>query len=378
MNALINNSIDSETSKIIFYPPLLPQKSHGCCSCSKSCQQTLEKTGIIVLGIFSAIAFLYTTYDSIRTLKEEPLTSSKSIISLAQLGFVGLSGMTLIAFTIFYCKRQKKFQRIINENSYRRHYQGSLDISDRYEEQQNVSGKNRSLLSSCLDQLEQKGWLDDWMKIKGYSSRNEALSGEIQNMKGGLCKGYSLWLLKQVQGNCLVSSQELIDNIDLEQVIYFQFMHRVHTVFLNAGKTTTAKLAFSFALGIHPIRAESFKVSVPVYQCEIFRGGFKEIQTAFFQYYPHIVNPIFAGTLSLASNKEKTSHCLFFQLSHDHYRFHDSGSDYKGFFEFPNQEKFWEGLSDHIKMVWNKYNDNEGYSEVSMYWFSEKENQELS
>lgn len=44
-----------------------------------------------------------------------------------------------------------------------------------------------------------------------------------------------------------------------------------------------------------------------------------------------------------------SGHALFFQISDGYFRFHDSGSELHGFFEFPSEELMMESLLEHIK-----------------------------
>lgn len=58
-----------------------------------------------------------------------------------------------------------------------------------------------------------------------------------------------------------------------------------------------------------------------------------------------------------SSEDEHAAHALFYQCT-DVYRFYDYGSSLNGFFEFPNQKLFFEGLAKHIQ-AWRCYRDGQ-------------------
>lgn len=60
-----------------------------------------------------------------------------------------------------------------------------------------------------------------------------------------------------------------------------------------------------------------------------------------------------------ASNRlRKHAHALFFQFDNYYYRFQDSGSTLAGFFNFPTEEEFFKGLTQHLQ-TWELFKDGE-------------------
>lgn len=61
--------------------------------------------------------------------------------------------------------------------------------------------------------------------------------------------------------------------------------------------------------------------------------------------------------------EERKAHALFFQFNKGLYRFQDSGSLLSGFFQFPTQEEFFIGLSQHLQ-TWSYFKD--GFLQITL------------
>ncbi len=382
---------------------LKSEQSKKCCSWkglgTKTQMQALKITAfVLTAGLIGITA--YSVYDIVDTLYHYPLSDYHSIMAITKLTL-----SALLTTGIIYCliTRKCRYQWIKSQIPHHKFYQGDTFTPLNYYFQQSEDLANiaqwKPHVRRFLTYFEKSDFLLQWLAYKKFNTIESAIEPLCRELQKGLCYGYSIALLTCMPKYANESCSALLQHIQLENVVDFQLLDEFIIDCMNneGAYSALCRASIAFKFRNQSVEwSESLKESVkPEYDSEDFLFlnmlGFDFKKHAMWYHedylnvnsinFQHIQETIeqgvmeikeaqknvrsltIAGIIDLKESKAKeekegehAGHALFFQLSDGHHRFHDSGSELAGFFEFPNEKLFFENLLEHVK-IWPEFKD---------------------
>lgn len=376
--------------------PLVPKNkakcSNICLPNDFSSKLSLVKKLAITTSLLGVATLGYFTYESTRTLTENEIDDPKSILSLLILGADGV----LLSIASCYFIAIKRFRNnLLNSFPHRDYYVGST-WTFYYNRIERIELKiDRTYLPTIeafISEMQERGIWDTWIGIKKFSDVKGAKNYFLTELKKGLCFGNSMELLSLMPKFSKTPSNDLILKLNFEKKIYFQLFDTfIHDLLRNEEnicvilghswkrdpsdeeirseveflpQVSTREYLFLRFIGLE---REKF-----IYHCielqKVSEITIEKIMISFAEAIQKVKNsakqsnnrePEITGTIHLQpdpKNKGSSGHALFFQFSDTYLRFHDSGHTLPGFFEFPSQKLFFEGLLQHIN-TWPDYKE---------------------
>jgi hypothetical protein len=375
------------------YPPLITKEKRNCCISLPSWKCIKISGGIVGFTIGGALTYI--AADCMRVMIETPPSSDDFIYNATLLGLEtllagGAACVGLVACCFFRWRKKKMTDRLAHFPQ----YQGSL-ITPWIYRFRNLSLKDEELcisfIHNCFNELEQKKLFEPWLKCKKFETREEASQFMYNRLNKGTCYGHSMALLAMMRTDYDAASKNLMDKLELQKIVYFQFMVEILIDLMNHNGwddlfnafPVQKKLGMKYSENTESITSYTFWLlallnlgsrKILFYESnyasvatmdstaleEFFRDPFAKMDEMQNTNRSKSAKGLtIAGIITLREDGEpeigedgddkRVAHALFFQFSEKHYRFHDSGCSLPGFFEFNTKDQFFENLMNHVK-----------------------------
>lgn len=353
------------------YPPLLQERQDNCnpvhlCNTARQ-NPCCFRTTMVALAVF----VIYNTYSTISSLTKESARSFGGVTDAMSLA-AGICGVVMmIGCAASYYRNQK---RLIAEQPYLRNYTGNpVDSMIIHATQWFIDEEyGKSRLVSFLNDLEGKGLLHTWLKKLECKDIEEGVAKLLPMLREGLCFGYSMALLSMMRQHHDKSGQELVSLVDRDAVFYFQYLQYFildsmkdkkmwenleqycsrNNLWSDVTEVTKYDVFFHFLGLAH----EPFKYEITRCNGSELVSHFQTALPLFEGKCTQMGDRTMCGIISLYSDHSDSGHALFFQCHDGKFRFHETGKQMAGFYEFHDAASLVQGLNAHIK-TWEKYDD---------------------
>lgn len=196
------------------------------------------------------------------------------------------------------------------------------------------------------------------------------MSTWIISQQGASCYGEQRALLNSMVNHAQLSCDQLLEKISLKDVYFFQYTQALSQRFKGTpafnsmakafGSLTEEKINLKNQLAqeitnltiLHPsIQKINTSQKLPFYQIENLKHNLQLTLST------DSTGHVKAGAISMLGQRKRATenldgHTLFYQCSPGHFRYYDPYREELGFYEFPDQESFLNGMFNHIKKMY--------------------------
>lgn len=214
-----------ETTPLTCSTPV--QESFCCNSLSPNQRYQLKKTAFIIGGIFAVAILLYSIYDGVKSFEARPLKTMDAVFAGAQMTLAASAFFFYSAFAGIHLGRYQNLVESYPQES----YQGSLA---KYFEEGFIGHRHHFVIENGKQFIPmfiskfEPALLDRYFLIKKIENSEEKKIEFLCNeLERGCCFGHSMALLAKMKNHAKTSSEELLNSISIENIIYCQLTNSI-------------------------------------------------------------------------------------------------------------------------------------------------------